>query len=493
MATPTNNTVDQTYFKQPTESIDQYNARISQYNSSKSTPAQSAMTGAITGQAPMLPGLGGATISRTSTSPLSQGSLSISNAPVQQTAGSYQGQSVYSGSDAQVQAQMAAIDAKKSQASNTQVLGAQQPPTQQMPVQSPPQQTPAQQPPQQTPPTQQQPPQQTQGLVSLPYQPNNQLSGQITSNLANTAQQGSPNATAAQQNLQGLATQPSVAVQQAQDQLKQFQTQYAQQRGLIGLEPIPLQFQQGRQQVIANQYAQELPAYQTAVQNALLGQGQQITAGTSAAGAANTQQANLQSGLNQAGQLAAPIQAPYGAQVLSPATGQSIQGASPFGTGPTAAANVASVVEQQKIVNDWSATRNSAANIGNQLTQFLSANNVNPAEFNKVNQFLQFIAGNTSSPQYKQFYNLVTDLANTYAPILSTTGDASNYKTQLAQSLLDGTANGQTFPQILSSLDSQAQAKIAGYQQNIQAIQSGQNVNPAPAARAEAKVTGFSW
>jgi len=67
---------------------------------------------------------------------------------------------------------------------------------------------------------------------------------------------------------------------------------------------------------------------------ALKGTAQQLTAQEQTAGAfnqalggANTQQSQLLGGLNSAGNLAQPVQVPYGNQFLSPATGQSAGGA----------------------------------------------------------------------------------------------------------------------------------------------------------------------
>lgn len=505
MATVSSNVVDQTYFKQPSESVDQYNSRIASYNSSKSTPAQAALTSAASGAPTM-------------SAPAQQPPVQY-NPPANQQptyANGNQGSVVPSAPQQQAQQQSQwnlspwtaqngawtsqptlTVNGQSSKYATPQeyitaLQGMQGGNSQQLIQElqgisgnwggTATQQA-------------QQNPTGTVSQTGNPYP-------QITAGLANTATQGSQAATQAQATLQGLSTQPSQQVQDANKNLLDFQTQYAQQRGLIGLQPIPLQFQQGRQQVIANQYSQQLPAYQTAVQNALTQQGQQVTAAGAAAGAANTQQQNVQSGLSQAGQLAAPIQAPYTNQVISPVSGGSIQGQSPYGTGPAIAANIGSIQDLTTQANNWSAARASATQIGNQLTSFLSTHNVNPSDFNAWNKFLQTIGQNTSSPEYKQFYNLITDLANTYAPVLSVSGDASNYKTQLAQSLLDATAQGQTLPQILGSLDQQAAGKIKGVQDTVSSLQAGQNVNP-PASPAAAPwkplsgsfspTTGFSW
>ncbi len=100
------------------------------------------------------------------------------------------------------------------------------------------------------------------------------------------------------------------AVSKSQQDLKDFQTSYAQNIGKIEGQTIPLEFQQGQKQVIANQYANELPAYTTAVQNALTAKGQSV------------------SGLQTALGAASPIQVPYSNQVINPQTGLPVSGTS---------------------------------------------------------------------------------------------------------------------------------------------------------------------
>lgn len=155
-----------------------------------------------------------------------------------------------------------------------------------------------------------------------------------------------------------------------------------------------------------------------------------------------------------------------------------------FGTGPAAAANAAAVAALQTQVISMSAAR-SAVNsvVQNQLNPFLQSNNVNPSDLNAVNALIQTVARNTSSPQYKELSNLMTDIAQSYSPVFVAQGqDPSVWVSQTTQGLLDATASGQTISQIISSLDSQAQSKIAGYQSTINALEHGQNINPAPSS-----------
>lgn len=276
------------------------------------------------------------------------------------------------------------------------------------------------------------------------------------------------------------------AYARATKDLADLKSGIASQFGRMESDAIPLEFTQGREQVLNRQNASLLDAAQQRVNQAQasLGYGiqeqQAQQAGlTSAGNLGNTAQGLLQSGLTSAGQLSQPQLGAFGQGYYSPLSPNSGAGSGQYGTGPAAAANVQSIQDLTSQANNWAASRQAAENISSQLTTFLQGNQVNPADFNAVNRFLQTIGAQTSSPQYKQFYNLITDLANAYAPVLSVSGDATNYKTELAQSLLDGTAAGQTIPQILASLDAQAQAKIHGVLQTRDRLQNGGNINPS--------------
>lgn len=184
----------------------------------------------------------------------------------------------------------------------------------------------------------------SQGLV--PVQPQSQQPlvnptyGSLTSAAANAAQNGSPQTSGLVGQIAGAANSNPLtsgggydtynAAVQAQSKLKQ---DIAKQYGGIESQAIPLYFQQGREQVLAKQYASQLDAAQQAVNAAqtamgygLTQQQQQISGLTGAAGASNTQQSLLQSGLQGAAGLASPVQVPYNNQFLSPTTGQPVNG-----------------------------------------------------------------------------------------------------------------------------------------------------------------------
>lgn len=113
--------------------------------------------------------------------------------------------------------------------------------------------------------------------------------------------------------LQTASTDTS-AVDRANEGLLKLRQGYNTAVGNIENTPIPLNFQQGRAQVLGRQFASQEAAQQSALTNALTARGQTI------------------GGLGTAAGLAAPQQVPYSNQYIDPTTGQPIGGSS-GGTG----------------------------------------------------------------------------------------------------------------------------------------------------------------
>lgn len=142
--------------------------------------------------------------------------------------------------------------------------------------------------------------------------------------------------------IQQGASQPSQAytdaVNKAQDvnhQLAQSRLNEAQGLANNANNPIPLEFQQGRAQVMQNQYTQQ--------QNALAGEYQ---GASNLVGAANTQQGLNQSGLLGAAGLAQPQLAGFNQQSFNPLTGQFGSGGQ-SGSLPLEAQNAVNTYAQQ--------------------------------------------------------------------------------------------------------------------------------------------------
>ncbi len=148
---------------------------------------------------------------------------------------------------------------------------------------------------------------------------------------------------------------------------------------------------------------------------------------------------------------------------------------------------MSSILEQTKAINDYSSARSQASNLASSLNSLLGKYSINPSQFNAINQFIQKIGGNTSSPEYQEFSNLVNDLAAVYANILTPPGgNATDMTRTIAQSLISSSASGQSISQVVSGLDQQAQQKISGIQNNVGTLINGGNVNPGSNASANA-------
>ena len=129
--------------------------------------------------------------------------------------------------------------------------------------------------------------------------------------------------------------------------------------------------------------------------------------------------------------------------------------------------------------NTLAASRASVANLANITLNTIAQNNsLNPSNINAVNGVIQTIAKNTSNPQYQNLMNQITDIVSTYGSILNPTGNTDTTRAT-ASNMVNSLANGSTLQDVISSLDSQAQAKISGIQSTASNISSGTNVNPS--------------
>lgn len=312
----------------------------------------------------------------------------------------------------------------------------------------------------------------------------------LVSSLASNALAGSPVAgTAASGLIANSQNNPLTSgnaynnYAQAVENLRNLQSGIAQEYGNIEQQPIPLEFQQGREQVLARQYASQLDAAQQAVnQNqAALGYGiqeqqAQQNALTSAGNLGNTGQSLLQSGLNSAAGFAQPNvgAAFYG----NPLTGGTF-GSSNYGSGAAAAGNAAYAQQGQAQVDTMKGVQAQAQNLEAQLTGLINSGGFNPTDTNLTNSIIQVLKGQVGDPKYQTANNLITDLVTTYAQILGATGDPTNDKLALSQSLINALASGQNITQVVQNLDDQANAKINGLQSNVNSINGGGGTAPS--------------
>lgn len=305
------------------------------------------------------------------------------------------------------------------------------------------------------------------------------------------------------------ASQPSPAFGQAQgaysqavQNLSDFNQKLAQANAGIESQPIPLEFQQGREQVLARQAASQQAALQGAVQQQQTAMGQ----------AQQQQQIGLQ-GLESAAQMAGQtVQAPYGTPLYQPGTGSFINsqtggaGGGDFASSmqqyaqmaasgqlnavpsfitsnpvlnaqlntlakqlnpnynPITSANQGNImIQQQQQQQGYQSALQQGQNLSKQLTNLVNTFGLNPSDLTAANGAIQAIAKNVSDWRYKSLNNYLADISSRYAQVLTPPGGSATDTTRsVASGMLDSLASGTSLQKVLASLDQQAQAVIAG-------------------------------
>ena len=64
-------------------------------------------------------------------------------------------------------------------------------------------------------------------------------------------------------------------------------------------------------------------------------------------------------------------------------------------------------------------------------------------------------------PKYQTLANYINEYANTLAPILGAGGSVTDFKTGLAQSLINGAASGQSIIEVMQNISKAADDKLA--------------------------------
>lgn len=256
-------------------------------------------------------------------------------------------------------------------------------------------------------------------------------------------------------------------------------------------------------------------------QQALTAQNQAATASNEAAGQALGQQQTTQSGLYSAASLAQPSATSFGQTVFNPTTGQfTNNGGLPpdvmaqyaqmaangqYSAIPSAitsnpvlsaqlneqakainpnynpiASTAQGTAQSQNITNLGTATTQGQAQVLSSIPQLTSAeagaqslqNNINALlqsnpQLNKSNAALanaaqQWLQGKQlGDPAYQTLFNYLQEYSNTLAPILGVGGDPTNMKTQIATSLINAQASGQSIMQVIQNLQDAAKSKIS--------------------------------
>jgi hypothetical protein len=263
--------------------------------------------------------------------------------------------------------------------------------------------------------------------------------------------------------LAGTASQPSAAFQQGQQEQQQLENEIQQSianqtEANVANEtnPIPIEFQQGRGQVLQTQYSNQQAALASQLQNAL-GQEQ---AGTS-------QQGTQQSGLAGAAGLAAPQNA-NALGTYSPTTGEyNGYGGTAGGSasGLQAGGNALGQVGIGQQVAQLNSSLGGAQVVGNNLQNLITQNNINPTGLTYANGALQFGQQALSNPAYQEFQGQINDFIASLAPILGAGGNVTDMKTQMSSQIVNALQSGQSINQVISYFLQQAQQKIQGLQQ----------------------------
>ena len=248
---------------------------------------------------------------------------------------------------------------------------------------------------------------------------------------------------------------------QAQEYNRQLAESKANQaKEIAGIQstPIPLEFQQGRGQIATQQYLSQQEALAGAYQEA-----------ANLAGLSTAQQQAEQAGLGAAAGLTAP-QAANALGTYNPVTGTYGQYGGGTGGGAFNAGTVQGNVNLGAQYSSLNANNVAAKGYEDTIKNYLTQNpDLNPSEFAVVNGVIQWGANQMGNPKYQTLANYINEYANTLAPILGSGGTMTDFKTSLAQSLINGRASGQSISEVLDNISKAADDKLA----NIRSAATG--------------------
>lgn len=158
------------------------------------------------------------------------------------------------------------------------------------------------------------------GLIAPPT-PQDQIQTSVTG-LQNLGQNSTPQYTGVQNQAVQATQQDSPDVQTARKALQDSQMAEAEALSQNSQNPIPLEFQQGRDRVLKDQYLQQQTALSNTLNSNVTAQGQRLGLLSNTLGNATTQQGVQQSALTSAAGLVSPTLGGYNQQPFYPSTGQ---------------------------------------------------------------------------------------------------------------------------------------------------------------------------
>lgn len=180
--------------------------------------------------------------------------------------------------------------------------------------------------------------------------------------------------------------------------------------------------------------------------------------------AANTQQGLQQSALGTATGYAQPTTGlTPGKQVYNPVTSQFDVGGSPFTSGQVSGEEALGAQYAQN-----ASAYKQATGVKNNIVNFLNTTPINPSDFTDINKVVDLVSGRTSDPKYRQLSAQINEYLQTIAPIMGVGGGVTDYKTSLAQGMLDGNMSPQAIVDQLNTIERTAETKL-----KLQATGSG--------------------
>lgn len=252
------------------------------------------------------------------------------------------------------------------------------------------------------------------------------------------------------------ANDPNSRLSKAYGAKEDLQNEYAKEQSAIQGSPIPLEFQQGRGQILGNQYGTRLAAAETGISNAIAGTGQQL------------------SGNASAGSLNAPaFGVAYGTQVGQPS--QPNSGITPGALGGVAApANIRSIQDFTSQINTTQKSVNTLNNLASQIIPNMGTTGFNPTQSPIGNQtFAQYFANSdpaASAGIKAGLGELKNQISNVIA---SATGLTPTAVTGVTDTYDFTNLNPQQLSDFLAYINQYAQSNIAGAQKSISQISSG--------------------
>ena len=232
-------------------------------------------------------------------------------------------------------------------------------------------------------------PQTTPQPQGQPQQPNyDDIFPGIVGSLAKTSIEGTP------------------LVAQAIENLKKFRTGYSDSLANIANTPIPLEFQQGRQRILQDQYSQQLPAYEQAVTNSLTSQGQTL------------------SGLSSAGELAKPTNVTPGNSLVSPTSGvERYNGVGGLVGLNKVMQNISQGKEYQAQATELDKTLKQVDNLTPTITKFLEETGLNDVRSQWFNKSIKsYVEANENPGAVKSLTLLMEELKNYQQQIVAQSG-----------------------------------------------------------------------